>query len=111
MDHAGTEQQWPSQLNNAEKRHSVSNVNDEIDMMNSVYDFELLPPPAYFKVRLASEIIFCTVCISNGWKICDQLSLDGKMTSSWSKLKFKLKRHLQCPKHIEFAACFEKFAS
>ena len=110
VDHAGNEQQRPSQLNSAEKRHSLSNVNAEIDMMNSVYDFEMLPPPADFSVLHGSEKITCTVCNNNGWKICDRLSSDGKMTSSWSKLKFKLKRHLQCPKHIEFASRFEKCA-
>ena len=37
-------------------------------MMNTVNDFELLPPPAHFKV--VSEKITCTVCNGNGWKIC-----------------------------------------
>ena len=82
-------------------------IEERINCIEDVMEFELLPPPAHFKV--IDGKVRCTVCNSKGWKTCDRWSSNGKMTVSWAKLKFKVKRHLVFSKHIKMASYFKKY--
>ena len=69
--------------------------------LENISDYELLPPACF---EVANQTITCSMCKNNGWKVCEPVSSDEKITSALCEFRFNLKEHLQSPKHLKLAS-------